>query len=69
MERNIIIDETHADLVGSVLGLETPVWWDQRLFRRTSCPAPAAATVCGRRSRRLAPGHLGKQVIAAYASV
>ena len=33
MERNIIINCRHPDFEGLTIGLETPVWWDQRLFR------------------------------------
>ncbi len=33
MERNIVINTRHADFAGLTVGLETPVWWDQRLFR------------------------------------
>lgn len=33
-ERNIIINARHADFKGLTVGPETPVWWDQRLFRR-----------------------------------
>ena len=33
MERNLVINGRHADYEGLTVGLETPVWWDQRLFR------------------------------------
>ena len=33
MERNIVINARHADFAGITADLETPVWWDQRLFR------------------------------------
>ena len=33
MERNIVINCRHADFESLTIGLETPVWWDQRLFR------------------------------------
>ncbi|WP_025897184.1 RES family NAD+ phosphorylase [Sneathiella glossodoripedis] len=32
MEQNIIINATHNDFAGISAGLETPVWWDDRLF-------------------------------------
>ena len=38
MERNIVINCRHSDFGTLTVGLETPVWWDQRLFgpsRRT----------------------------------
>ena len=34
MERNIVINTRHADFAGLTVALETPVWWDQRLFSR-----------------------------------
>ena len=33
MERNVVINGRHPDIEGLTVGLETPVWWDQRLFR------------------------------------
>ena len=33
MERNIVINTRHQDFAGLTAGLETPVWWDRRLFR------------------------------------
>ena len=33
LENNIVIDTTHAEFARIVTGLETPVWWDARLFR------------------------------------
>ena len=33
MERNIVINSHHPDFKGLTIGLEIPVWWDQRLFR------------------------------------
>ena len=32
MERNIVINTQHPDFVNIRAGLETPVWWDRRLF-------------------------------------
>ena len=34
LEQNIVINATHPDFERSriAVGLETPVWWDQRLF-------------------------------------
>lgn len=32
MERNVIINSRHADFNRLTAGLETPVWWDRRLF-------------------------------------
>ena len=32
VERNIIINATHDDFPRIKPGLETPVWWDERLF-------------------------------------
>lgn len=32
MERNIVINTRHPDFARLTVGLETPVWWDQRLF-------------------------------------
>lgn len=32
MERNIVINCRHPDFVNIRAGLETPVWWDRRLF-------------------------------------
>ena len=32
MERNVVINTRHADFNGLTVGLETPVWWDRRLF-------------------------------------
>ena len=33
LERNIVINTRHAEFDLLTVGLETPVWWDQRLFR------------------------------------
>ena len=33
MERNVVINRRHPEFEGISVGLETPVWWDQRLFR------------------------------------
>lgn len=33
LENNIILNTTHAEFARIVTGLETPVWWDARLFR------------------------------------
>ena len=33
MERNLVINRRHPDFGVLTVGLETPVWWDQRLFR------------------------------------
>ena len=32
MERNVVINRWHPDFQSLSVGLETPVWWDQRLF-------------------------------------
>ena len=32
MERNLVINARHPDFTGLKVGLETPVWWDHRLF-------------------------------------
>ena len=32
MERNLVINARHPDFAGLKVGLETPVWWDHRLF-------------------------------------
>jgi RES domain-containing protein len=32
MEENILINETHPDAARISRGLETPIWWDARLF-------------------------------------
>ena len=34
MEHNVVINRRHSDSEDLVVGLETPVWWDRRLFRR-----------------------------------
>ncbi len=34
MERNVLINCGHPDFAGIRAGLETPVWWDRRLFQR-----------------------------------
>ena len=33
MERNVVVNGLHPDFEGLTAGLETPVWWDRRLFR------------------------------------
>ena len=33
MERNIVINCRHSSFEGLAVGLETPVWWDQRLLQ------------------------------------
>ena len=33
MEHNVVINCRHPDFESLTIGLETPVWWDQRLFR------------------------------------
>jgi RES domain-containing protein len=33
-ERNVVINATHPDFGRIEPGLETPVWWDRRLFHR-----------------------------------
>lgn len=35
MERNILINLAHTDAARIKVGLETPVWWDERLFAAT----------------------------------
>ncbi|MCE8007089.1 RES domain-containing protein [Aestuariivita sp.] len=32
MERNIVFNTSHPDFKGVTVSLETPVWWDRRLF-------------------------------------
>ena len=32
MERNLVINSAHPDFRRIEVGLETPVWWDERLF-------------------------------------
>jgi RES domain-containing protein len=32
MENNILINPHHPDSARIVIGLETPIWWDERLF-------------------------------------
>ena len=32
IERNVLVNTTHPDFPGLTPGLETPVWWDRRLF-------------------------------------
>lgn len=32
VERNIVINAAHSDFVRIETGLETPIWWDDRLF-------------------------------------
>ena len=32
MERNIVFNTGHKEFAGITTGLETPVWWDERLF-------------------------------------
>lgn len=32
VERNVVINSRHADFTRLTVGLETPVWWDRRLF-------------------------------------
>lgn len=32
MERNILMNTTHAEFCNISAGLETPIWWDERLF-------------------------------------
>ena len=33
MERNVVINSRHPGFDGLTVGPETPVWWDERLFR------------------------------------
>ena len=33
MERNVVVNGRHPDFEGLTVGLETPVWWGERLFR------------------------------------
>jgi RES domain-containing protein len=33
IERNIVFDTAHPDFAGITVGLETPIWWDDRLFQ------------------------------------
>ena len=32
MERNVVINRRHSEFEDLAVGLETPVWWDRRLF-------------------------------------
>lgn len=32
MERNVVINAAHEEFGRMKVGLETPVWWDERLF-------------------------------------
>ena len=32
MERNVVINRRHPEFADLAVGLETPVWWDRRLF-------------------------------------
>ena len=32
IERNVVIKSRHSDFDGLTVWLETPVWWDRRLF-------------------------------------
>ena len=32
MERNVVINRRYPEFEGITVGLETPVWWDRRLF-------------------------------------
>lgn len=32
MEENVVINPAHPDAAGIAVGLERPVWWDERLF-------------------------------------
>ena len=43
LEWNIVINVTHPDFERSriAVGLETPVWWDQRLFANPANNEPA----------------------------
>ena len=34
MERNVVINANHAQFASIAVGLETPIWWDDRLFAR-----------------------------------
>jgi RES domain-containing protein len=34
MEQNLVINTSHPDFARITIGLETPVWWDERLFAR-----------------------------------
>lgn len=36
MERNILINPSHADTKGILVGEEIPIWWDERLFEPTT---------------------------------
>ncbi len=38
MERNIVINSQHSDFRRMSAGMETPVWWDQRLFPTLGTP-------------------------------
>jgi RES domain-containing protein len=34
MKQNLVINTSHPDFARITIGLETPVWWDERLFAR-----------------------------------
>lgn len=38
MERNIVINGTQTDFRMIKVGLETPIWWDEKLFWYASRP-------------------------------
>ncbi len=60
MERNIVINRRHSDFGALAVGLETPVWWDQRLF----APFPRAGVTGGEKTDPSAeqnPAHDGRR--------
>ena len=42
MERNVLINDGHAEVHRIGRGLHEPIWWDQRLFRASPAPRGAA---------------------------
>jgi RES domain-containing protein len=51
MERNVLINDEHAEAGRVTRGLHEPIWWDARLFPGS----PAAGGGTRRRGRRAAP--------------
>jgi RES domain-containing protein len=47
MERNVLINDSHADVRRITSSLHQPIWWDRRLF-----PAPTASTGVARRRKK-----------------
>jgi RES domain-containing protein len=47
MERNVLINDSHADVRRITSSLHQPIWWDRRLF-----PAPTASTGVARQRKK-----------------